>query len=123
MKHTRIFTGALAAALLLSAAPASAQLFPHRLRNTANVEQSGVNNGAAIAQNGQGNSAGVQQVGANNTAIIAQTGSDNRACVVQSGTGHNANVTQTGGQYTGVIQTNRGARPISGWLANRLCRR
>lgn len=146
MKTKYIFASALAAALMLTAAPASAQLFGRDFaRNRVTVEQTGVNNGAAVAQTGQANngvvtqqgvdhlgivqqngnvnSGGVRQVGAGNTATLTQNNNNNRGCIVQSGTGLNANVNQNGGQYTAFIQTDRGVRPISGALANRLCRR
>ncbi|MEZ5957727.1 MAG: hypothetical protein R3C27_11020 [Hyphomonadaceae bacterium] len=145
MKSTPVLATALAAALLFTAAPASAQRLGGLLRNRVTVEQTGVNNGAAIAQNGRANngvvtqqgadnlgivqqngdvnSGGVRQRGAGNTATLTQNNSNNRGCVVQSGTGLSANVNQNGGQYTAFIQTDRGVRPISGALANRLCRR
>lgn len=147
MRSTHLFASALAAALLLTAAPASAQLggVGARERNRVTVEQVGVNNGAAVAQNGQANngivtqqgvdnlgivqqngnvnSGGVRQVGAGNTATLTQNNNGNRGCIVQSGTGLTANVNQSGGQYVAFIQTDRGVRRISGALANRLCRR
>lgn len=145
MSSKHVFASALAAALLLTAAPASAQGFGGLLRNRATVEQAGVNNGAAVAQTGQANAGlvtqrgvdnlgvvqqngnvnagGVRQVGAGNTATLTQNNNNNRGCIVQSGAGLTANVNQNGGQYTAFIQTERGMRPISGALANRLCRR
>jgi hypothetical protein len=147
MKSKHVFAGTLAAALLLTAAPASAQTWSGgaRQRNAVTVEQVGVNNGAAVAQtgqanngvvtqqgadnlgivqqNGNANSGGIRQVGTGHTATLTQNNGNNRGCIVQSGTGHTANVNQNGGEYTAFIQTDRGVRPISGWLANRLCRR
>lgn len=145
MTPKHVFVSALAAALLLTAAPASAQSFGGFFRNRVTVEQTGVNNGAAVAQTGQANngvvtqrgvdnlgvvqqngnvnSGGIRQVGTGHTATLTQNNSNNRGCIVQSGTGHTANVNQNGGEYTAFIQTDRGVRPISGALANRLCRR
>lgn len=146
MKTKYLFASALAAALMLTAAPASAQLFGHGFaRNRVTVEQTGVNNGAAVAQTGQANngvvtqqgvdnlgvvhqtgnvnSGGVRQVGTGHTATLTQNNSNNRGCIVQSGTGHTANVNQNGGEYVAFIQTDRGVRRISGALANRLCPR
>lgn len=147
MKSKYVFASALVAALMLTAAPASAQLGGggERARNRVTVEQVGVNNGAAVAQTGQANnglvtqqgvdnlgivqqagninSGGIRQVGTGHTATLTQNNNNNRGCIVQSGTGHTANVNQNGGQYTAFIQTDRGVRPISGALANRLCRR
>ena len=144
MKNKYVFASALAAALMLTAAPASAQMIGS-LRNRVTVEQAGMNNGAAVAQTGQANngivtqqgvdhlgivqqngnvnSGGIRQVGTGHTATLTQNNNNNRGCIVQSGTNLNANVQQNGGQYTAFIQTDRGVRPISGALANRLCRR
>lgn len=144
MKSKHLFVSAMAAALMMTAT--SAHAFPLRLRaNQVTVEQTGVNNGAAVAQTGRGNrgvvtqngvdnlgivqqtgnvnSGGVRQVGTGHTATLTQNNNNNTGCIVQSGTGHSANVNQNGGEYTAFIQTDRGVRPISGWLANRLCRR
>jgi hypothetical protein len=146
MKTKYVFASALAAALMLTAAPASAQLFGRDFaRSRVTVEQTGVNNGAAVAQTGQANngvvtqqgadnlgvvqqngnvnSGGIRQVGAGHTATLTQNNSNNRGCIVQSGTGHTANVNQNGGEYVAFIQTDRGVRRISRALANRLCPR
>ena len=146
MKTKYLFASALAAALMLTAAPASAPIVRPRLcGNRVTVEQTGVNNGAAVAQTGQANngvvtqrgidnlgvvqqtgnvnSGGIRQVGTGHTATLTQNNNNNRGCIVQSGAGHTANVNQNGGEYVAFIQTDRGVRRISGALANRLCPR
>jgi hypothetical protein len=144
MKSKNLFVSAMAAALMITAT--SAHALPLRQQaNRVTVEQTGVNNGAAVAQTGRGNdglvtqngvdnlgivqqtgnvnSGGIRQVGTGHTATLTQNNNNTRGCIVQSGAGHSADVNQNGGEYTAFIQTDRGVRPISGWLANRLCRR
>jgi hypothetical protein len=56
--------------------------------NTANVVQSGINNGAAVSQQGAGNGGSIAQNGNDNTATLHQNGDDNYGRLVQLGSGN-----------------------------------
>jgi hypothetical protein len=56
--------------------------------NTANVVQSGTNNGAAVSQQGAGNGGSISQHGAGNSATLHQNGDNNYGRLVQLGNGN-----------------------------------
>jgi len=96
---------ALAAALSLGAADASAQGL---LRNRVSIEQSGRDNGAAVTQAGEANTAGVSQDGAGSLAVIRQNRNNNSGGVMQRGNGNTAVLTQNGNARTCVMQNGNG---------------
>jgi hypothetical protein len=103
--------------------------------NTANVVQTGANNGAAVSQQGRGNGASLTQNGNDNTATLHQNGDYNSArlvqmgdgntidamqlnngnvlCVVQRGDNLNLATVQTGGDRAYIVQNHNRTRVVT----------
>jgi Curlin associated repeat len=116
-KHNalRAVCAALAFTMAMGGASASAQGILSRViaaraqaqaqANTANVVQSGANNGAAVSQQGRGNGASIAQTGNDNTATLHQNGDGNAARLVQMGEGNTIDATQlNNGNVLCVVQ-------------------
>ena len=72
------------------------------LKNRANTNQRGTNNGAAIAQHGRGNTAYVFQRGRDNSGTITQNGNYNSYGLFQFGRRNSTRVVQNGNGEVGI---------------------